>query len=83
MNAHKRKPEDLRSQRWLVPENAPGFSHRSRFKQVGYRKEDFTGKPVIAIINTWSEINPAADCHLLLHCERKPGVDLLSAMRGG
>jgi dihydroxy-acid dehydratase len=60
MNAHRRKPEDLRSQRWLVPENAPGFSHRSRFKQVGYRKEDFTGKPVIAIVNTWSEINP---CH--------------------
>ncbi len=37
-----------------------GFSHRSRMKQPGFRKEDFTGKPVIAIINTWSEINP---CH--------------------
>jgi dihydroxy-acid dehydratase len=56
----KRKPEDLRSQRWFVPENAPGFSHRSRMKQIGYRREDFTGKPVIGIINTWSEINP---CH--------------------
>jgi dihydroxy-acid dehydratase len=56
----KRKPEDLRSQRWFVPENAPGFSHRSRFKQIGYRREDFTGRPVIGIINTWSEINP---CH--------------------
>jgi len=56
----KRKPQDLRSQRWFVPENAPGFAHRSRLKQVGYRREDFTGKPVIGIINTWSEINP---CH--------------------
>jgi dihydroxy-acid dehydratase len=56
----KRKPEDLRSQRWFNPENAPGFSHRSRMKQIGYRREDFTGKPVIGIINTWSEINP---CH--------------------
>ncbi len=56
----ERKPEDLRSQRWFVPENAPGFSHRSRMKQIGYRREDFTGKPVIAVINTWSEINP---CH--------------------
>ncbi len=37
-----------------------GFSHRSRMKQVGYRREDFTGKPVIAIVNTWSELNP---CH--------------------
>jgi len=37
-----------------------GFSHRSRMAQMGYRREDFTGKPVIAIVNTWSEINP---CH--------------------
>ena len=37
-----------------------GFSHRSRLKQSGFRQEDFTGKPVVAIINTWSEINP---CH--------------------
>jgi dihydroxy-acid dehydratase len=56
----KRKPEDLRSQRWFVPESAPGFAHRSRLKQMGYRREDVTGKPVIAIVNTWSEINP---CH--------------------
>lgn len=37
-----------------------GFSHRSRMKQLGYRQEDFTGRPVIALINTWSEIN---SCH--------------------
>ena len=41
----------------------PGFSHRSRMKQSGYRREDFTGKPVIAVVNTWSEINP---CHFHL-----------------
>ena len=29
-------------------------------KQLGYRQEDFTGRPVVAIINTWSEINA---CH--------------------
>jgi len=56
----KRKPEELRSQRWMTPQTAPGFAHRSRLKQVGFRREDFTGKPVIGIINTWSEINP---CH--------------------
>jgi dihydroxy-acid dehydratase len=56
----RRTPEDLRSQRWFVPENAPGFAHRSRLKQIGYRREDVTGKPVIGIVNTWSEINP---CH--------------------
>ena len=37
-----------------------GFSHRSRMKQLGYQKEDFTGRPVIALLNTWSEIN---SCH--------------------
>ena len=55
-----KSPEELRSYRWFGPDNMRGFSHRSRMKQPGFRKEDFTGKPVIAIINTWSEINP---CH--------------------
>jgi dihydroxy-acid dehydratase len=41
----------------------PGWTSRSRMKQIGYRREDFTGKPVIAIVNTWSEINP---CHFHL-----------------
>src|SRR4029079_15070565 len=36
------------------------FGHRSRTLQVGYNYEDFMGKPVVAIINTWSDINP---CH--------------------
>ena len=47
-----------------------GFSHRSRMLQLGYRREDFTGKPVIAILNTWSEINP---CHAHLR-ERAEAV---------
>ena len=47
-----------------------GFSHRSRMKQLGYRQEDFTGRPVIAIINTWSEINT---CHAHLR-ERAEAV---------
>jgi dihydroxy-acid dehydratase len=58
-----RSPENLRSYRWFGHENMPGFSHRSRMKQSGFRREDFTGKPVIAIVNTWSEINP---CHFHL-----------------
>jgi dihydroxy-acid dehydratase len=36
------------------------FGHRSRAKQMGYSIEDFQGKPVIAIINTWSDL---ATCH--------------------
>ncbi len=63
-------PEQLRSYRWFGTANLTGFSHRSRMKQVGYRQEDFVGKPVIAIVNTWSEINP---CHTHLR-ERAEAV---------
>ncbi len=63
MKPRKIDPEQLRSYRWFGPDNMPGFSHRSRMKQSGYRREDFTGKPVIAVVNTWSEINP---CHFHL-----------------
>jgi dihydroxy-acid dehydratase len=36
------------------------FGHRSRTAQMGFDAADYRGKPVIAIINTWSDINP---CH--------------------
>ena len=65
-----KSPEELRSYRWFGPDNMRGFSHRSRMKQCGYRREDFTGKPVIAIVNTWSELNP---CHAHLR-ERAEAV---------
>jgi dihydroxy-acid dehydratase len=55
-----KKPEELRSYRWFGTPTMRGFSHRSRMKQAGYRGEDFIGRPVIAIVNTWSEINT---CH--------------------
>jgi dihydroxy-acid dehydratase len=58
-----RTPQELRSARWFAPDNLRGFGHRSRVKQMGFRQEDFSGRPVIAILNTWSEINP---CHLHL-----------------
>ena len=47
-----------------------GFSHRSRIRQLGFSRDDFAGKPVIAILNTWSEINP---CHYHLR-ERAEAV---------
>ena len=65
-----KNPQDLRSYRWFGPDTMRGFSHRSRMLQLGYRREDFTGKPVIAILNTWSEINP---CHAHLR-ERAEAV---------
>jgi dihydroxy-acid dehydratase len=56
----RKSPEQLRSYRWLGPETLRGFGHRSRLKQFGYDREDWAGKPVIGVVNTWSEINP---CH--------------------
>lgn len=56
----RRKPEELRSHRWYGVDDLKAFGHRSRAKQMGYGREEFAGKPVIAILNTWSEINP---CH--------------------
>jgi dihydroxy-acid dehydratase len=56
----RRKPEDLRSHRWYGVDTLRAFGHRSRTLQIGYDRSDFAGKPVIAIVNTWSDINP---CH--------------------
>jgi hypothetical protein len=50
----KKSPEQLRSFRWFGPATMRGFSHRSRMMQLGFRREDFTGRPVVAIINTWA-----------------------------
>ena len=56
----RKTADQLRSARWFVPDDLRGFGHRSRLMQMGYAKEDWAGKPAIAIINTWSGINP---CH--------------------
>jgi len=57
----KRKtPEELRSHRWYGVNDLRSFGHRSRTAQMGYSREEYAGKPVIAILNTWSEMNP---CH--------------------
>ncbi|AWV23845.1 Galactonate dehydratase [Roseomonas mucosa] len=58
----RRKPlEELRSRRWFGPADLRSFGHRSRAMQMGYSPEEWTGKPVIGIINTWSDLNP---CHV-------------------
>ena len=51
----------LRSQRWLANNDFRTFNHRSRIMQMGYDRKDWEGKPVIAILNSWSEYNP---CHM-------------------
>ncbi|HEX2390692.1 MAG TPA: L-arabinonate dehydratase [Casimicrobiaceae bacterium] len=56
----KKRPEELRSHRWYGATDMRSFGHRSRTAQMGYARSDYVGKPVIAIVNTWSDINP---CH--------------------
>ena len=56
----KKKLQDLRSQRWFGATDLRSFGHRSRALQMGYAREDFLDKPVIGIINTWSDL---AQCH--------------------
>jgi len=51
----------LRSYRWYGVNDLRAFGHRSRTKQIGFAREDYEGKPVIGIVNTWSEMNP---CHV-------------------
>ena len=53
----RKKPEELRSHRFYGVNDLRSFGHRSRTAQMGYHRSDYAGKPVIAIINTWSEIN--------------------------
>ncbi len=53
-------PADLRSFRWFGKDDLRSFGHRSRAKQAGFSAEDITGKPIIALLNTWSDANP---CH--------------------
>ncbi|WP_189770306.1 L-arabinonate dehydratase [Streptomyces tauricus] len=53
----------LRSHQWYGTEGLRSFSHRARTRQLGYLPEEHLGKPVIAILNTWSDINP---CHVHL-----------------
>ncbi|MFG6465044.1 L-arabinonate dehydratase [Roseateles sp. BYS87W] len=55
-----KRAADLRSARWFAKDDFRSFGHRSRVLQMGYSHEDFTAKPVIAIVNTWSDAN---QCH--------------------
>ncbi|MER6476850.1 L-arabinonate dehydratase [Streptomyces filamentosus] len=58
-----RQPHELRSHQWYGTEGLRTFSHRARTRQLGYLPQEHLGKPVIAILNTWSDINP---CHVHL-----------------
>jgi dihydroxy-acid dehydratase len=60
LTSRRKSYDELRSARWYGATDMRSFGHRSRTKQMGFAAEDYAGKPVIAILNTWSDLNP---CH--------------------
>jgi dihydroxy-acid dehydratase len=56
----RKQASELRSARWFGPADLRSFGHRSRAMQMGYSPEEWQGKPIIAIVNTWSDLQP---CH--------------------
>ncbi|MGR3462468.1 MAG: L-arabinonate dehydratase [Roseovarius sp.] len=75
----RKDPKDLRSARWFAPDDLRSFGHRSRMMQLGYDEEDFRDKPVIGVLNTWSELNT---CHAHFR-ERVKDVKRGVAQAGG
>jgi len=72
--SNRRTPESLRSHRWFGVDDLRAFGHRSRTKQMGFADAEYVGKPVIAILNTWSDLNPC-HAHLRLRADEvKRGV---------
>jgi dihydroxy-acid dehydratase len=68
MTRVRKSPADLRSHRWFGRDDLRSWGHRSRAKQAGFTAEDIAGKPVVAILNTWSDANPC-HTHLRLRAE--------------
>ncbi|SPA14996.1 L-arabonate dehydratase [Cupriavidus taiwanensis] len=58
-----RNGRPLRSARWFRKNDLPGFVHRSTLSTAGWSREDLMERPVVGILNTWSDINP---CNLNL-----------------
>ena len=70
---------ELRSRRWFSASDMRAFAHRQRAQQMGLRREDVLDKPLVAIINTWSDLSP---CHAHLR-ERAESVKRGVLMAGG
>jgi dihydroxy-acid dehydratase len=56
----RKTPKNLRSARWFANDDFRSFGQRSRMNQMGYSAADYLGKPIIGIVNTWSDLN---QCH--------------------
>ena len=70
---------ELRSRRWFADAGMRGFAHRQRLQQMGMRRQDVMDRPIIGIINTWSDLSP---CHAHLR-ERAEAVKRGVLLAGG
>jgi L-arabonate dehydrase len=70
----KKKPQDLRSQRWFGRQDRDGFAYRSWVKGKGVPHDQFDGRPVIGICNTFSELTPCNSHFRTLAEQVKIGV---------
>jgi L-arabonate dehydrase len=72
--ARKKKPEELRSQQWFGRQDRDGFAYRSWMKGKGVPHDQFDGRPVIGICNTFSELTPCNSHFRTLAEQVKIGV---------
>ncbi len=79
MTNHRKTLPELRSRRWFADQGMRGFAHRQRMQQQGARREDLMERPMVAIINTWSDLSP---CHAHLR-ERAEAVKRGVLLAGG
>ncbi len=79
MTTPLRTLRSLRSRRWFTANGMRAFAHRQRMQQMGLRREDVMAKPIVAIINTWSDLSP---CHAHLR-ERAEAIKKGVLMAGG
>lgn len=67
-------PRKLRSQEWFGGSSRDNIYHRGWMKNQGFPHDLFDGRPVIGILNTWSELNPC-NAHLNALAEKvKNGI---------
>jgi dihydroxy-acid dehydratase len=53
----RKTAQQLGSHRWFGVRDRRASGHRSRTHQMGYSARDYAGKPVIGIVNSWSDMN--------------------------
>jgi L-arabonate dehydrase len=70
----KKKPGELRSQQWFGRQDRDGFVYRSWVKGKGVPDDQFDGRPVIGICNTFSELTPCNSHFRTLAEQVKIGV---------